>query len=311
MMAKPVIIDFVPHVDGILGFLLAAGSADLDVRALVVTANAATHEKDMAVAFGLKSFLPPHVPLGAGASQPVIPLPQAAEFARGARFPGVPPAKAGSFAAGSAAHAWDVIAQEASKAPGEVELVVLGPLTNAAIGLLRYPELAKKLKRIVIAGGSAHTGNASAYGEHSFAADPYAADAVFKSGVPIAMIGIDGLSNAVFAREELLSFASRLPAAKGAMPEFFKRALEWSLEDGLKGPDLHDLVTVASVINPGIARLSPHYIEIETRSSISAGQTVTDLHYRSGKEPNADILVDFNKEAFLSTLEDALNRPAG
>jgi pyrimidine-specific ribonucleoside hydrolase len=310
MMAKPVIIDFVPHVDGILGFLLAAGSADLDIRALTVTVNAATHEKDMAAAFGLKSFLPPHVPLGAGASQPVIPLPQAAEFARGARFPGVPPAKAGSFAAGGAAHAWDVIEQEASKAPGEIELVVLGPLTNAAIGLLRYPELAKKLKRITIAGGSAHTGNASAYSENHIAADPYAADAVFKSGVPITMIGIDGLPKTVFTREELLSFASRLPAAKGTIPGYFRRVLEWSLEDGFKGPDLHDLITVASVINPGIARLSSHYIEIETRSSISVGQTVTDLHHRTGREPNADILVDFNKEGFLLVLEDALNRQA-
>jgi inosine-uridine nucleoside N-ribohydrolase len=197
--------------------------------------------------------------------------------------------------------------QEASKAPGDVELITLGPLTNAAIGLLRYPELAKKLKRNTIAGGSAHTGNASAYSEYTIAADPYAADAVFKSGVPITMIGIDGLPETGFSREELVSLASGLPAAAGTIPGFFRQVLEWSLEDGFKGPDLHNLITVASVIHPGIAGLGSHYVEIETRSGISLGQTVTDLHGRTGREPNAEILVVISKEGFLSALEDALN----
>lgn len=306
-MAKPVIVDFVPHVDGILGFLLAAGSSVLDIRGVTVTGNPAAYEKDMAAGFGLKSFLRPQVPLGGGASKPVIPLPFSAEFARGLRFPA---AEFPAFPGADTAHAWDLIAREASKAPGELELITLGPLTNAAIGVLRYPELAKTLKRITVAGGSAHTGNASAYGEYNIAADPYAADAVFKSGVPVTMIGIDGLGKALFTREELVSFASRLHPAAGTIPGFFKRVLEWSLEDGLKGPDLHNLMAVASVINPGIASLGSHYVEIETWSSISVGQTVTDLHHRSGREPNADILVDFSKEGFLRVLEDVLTRQA-
>jgi inosine-uridine nucleoside N-ribohydrolase len=133
---------------------------------------------------------------------------------------------------------------------------------------------------------------------------------VFKSGVPITMIGIDGLPKAVLTREELVSFASRLRAAEGTIPGFFKRVLEWSLEDGQTGPDLLNLITIASVIRPGIASLRSHYSEIETQSSISVGQTVTDLHYRTGREPNADILVAFNKEGLLPVLEDALNRQA-
>jgi inosine-uridine nucleoside N-ribohydrolase len=133
---------------------------------------------------------------------------------------------------------------------------------------------------------------------------------VFKSGIPITMIGIDGLPKAVLTREELVSFASRLRAAEGTIPGLFKRVLEWSLEDGLKGLDLLNLITIASVINPSIASLSSHYIEIETHSSISVGQTVTDLHYRTGREPNADILVALNKEGFLQVLEDTLNRQA-
>jgi pyrimidine-specific ribonucleoside hydrolase len=295
-------------VDGILGLLLAAACPDLDIRALTVTVNTTAYEKDIAAAFWLKSFLPPHVPLGVGAGKPVIPLPRAAEFARGVRFPAAPPSAPAPFAAAAPVHAWDVFIQEASKAPGKVELITLGPLTNVAIGLLRYPELAKNIKRIIIAGGSAHTGNASAYSEYTIAADPYAADAVFKSGVPITMIGIDGLPKTVFTREELLAFASRLSAAKGTIPGFFRRVLEWSLEDGFKGPDLHNLIAVASVINPGIARLSSHYVEIETRSSISAGQTVTDLFHRTGREPQTDILVDLDKEGLLFVLEDTLNR---
>ncbi|MDR2079806.1 MAG: nucleoside hydrolase [Treponema sp.] len=301
-MAKPVIVDVVPHAGGILGFLLAAHCPGLDIRAVTVTV--APGEADMAAAFWLQRLLPPGVPLGRGASKPLIPLPCAAAFARGVRFPVPPPPPA----AADPDHAWDVIAREASKAPGELELITLGPLTNAAIGVLRYPELSKTLKRITMAGGSAHTGNASAYGEYSVAADPYAADAVFKSGVPITMIGIDGFAKTVVAREELASFASRLPPAEGTIPGLFKRVLEWSLEDGLQGPDLHNLIAVAAVIDPGIASLSSHYIEIETRSSISAGQTVTDLHHRSGKEPNADILVDLSKEGFLRVLEEVLER---
>ncbi|GHT81304.1 pyrimidine-specific ribonucleoside hydrolase RihA [Spirochaetia bacterium] len=305
MMAKPVIIDFVPHAGGILGLLLAAGSPGLDIRAVAVTTNRAEAEKDTALTLSLLGLLKSPVPLGVGASAPVIALPQAAEFARGARFPGILNIPAPTAAADTI-HAWDLVLQEASKAPGEVELITLGPLTNTAIALLRYPELAKKLKRITIAGGSAHTGNASAYGEYSFAADPYAADAVFKSGVPITMIGLDGLVNGAFTKEELASFVGRLSAVTEGIPALFRTVLTASLADGLQGPDLHNLITIASVINPGIGSLSPYYIEIETRSSISVGQTVTDLHYRIGKEPNADILLDLNREGFLSVLGNVL-----
>ena len=77
--------------------------------------------------------------------------------------------------------------------PGEVVLVAVGPLTNVAIALNVFPELATELKRFVIMGGAYQvSGNVTPHAEFNIWADPEAAQQVFATTFTEAIaIGVD------------------------------------------------------------------------------------------------------------------------
>ena len=84
-----------------------------------------------------------------------------------------------------------------SRRPGgePVTLVPLAPMTNIALLLRTYPEVARGLRRIVFMGGAAHVGNATASAEFNVFHDPEAAaitlDACADLGIEVVMYGLD------------------------------------------------------------------------------------------------------------------------
>ena len=76
--------------------------------------------------------------------------------------------------------------------PGELTLVTLGPLTNIAVLFARRPDLATRLREVVMmAGTSDGLGNITAAAEFNVWVDPEAAAMVFRSGADLAMVGWD------------------------------------------------------------------------------------------------------------------------
>ncbi len=83
--------------------------------------------------------------------------------------------------------------------PGEITLLALGPLTNVGAAIDRDPETFRKLKRVVMMGGSVYRGYddlgyTTPHGpdaEYNIAMDPVAAQKLFGSGVPIYMMPLD------------------------------------------------------------------------------------------------------------------------
>lgn len=77
-------------------------------------------------------------------------------------------------------------------APGEIELVTLGPLTNVAVAVRSEPKFAKWAKRCVcMAGTGVLPGNVTPLSEFNVWADPEAAHVVFESGLLVEMVGWD------------------------------------------------------------------------------------------------------------------------
>jgi inosine-uridine nucleoside N-ribohydrolase len=72
--------------------------------------------------------------------------------------------------------------------PEPVTVVATGPLTNVAALLATAPAT---VERVVFMGGSTGNGNVTPYAEFNVFADPEAADAVVRSGVPVTMVGLD------------------------------------------------------------------------------------------------------------------------
>ena len=85
----------------------------------------------------------------------------------------------------------EVLNNHIIKNPDEITLVTLGPLTNIANFIKKYPDSFLKLKNIVIMGGASNTvGNVTPAAEYNIWCDPEAADIVFKSKHhDISMVG--------------------------------------------------------------------------------------------------------------------------
>lgn len=108
-----------------------------------------------------------------------------------------------------------MILQQARLHPGELTLLVLGPMTDAARAQQRDPAGFAKLKRIVAMGGSVRVGyGKSAYRpasapapEYNLLADVPAAQRVFAAGVPIVLLPLDATQITLEESERVALFA--------------------------------------------------------------------------------------------------------
>jgi pyrimidine-specific ribonucleoside hydrolase len=159
----------------------------------------------------------------------------------------------------------------------------LAPLTNIALFLRAFPETAKKIHRIVLMGGSASAGNATAAAEFNVWHDPEAAAIVFQSGVPITMYGLDVFMRPGITREqanELQKSSSKTAQFGGALALAFMERL------GVSPVTLGDYGAVATVIRPELFTTEMFDVVVDTSAGPARGQTIVD-----------------RREAFLRELE--------
>ena len=302
MTKRPVVIDCDPGVDDTLALMLAASAPSLDIRAINPVAGNVGYASTSQNALRLRDLLGLDCRVGRGATQPLIAPPRDAGEIHGTGGLGgyQLPASDRDF---DTDYAWDVLYQEAKRADGELELVTLGPMTNVAIALMRYPELNQLIKKITCMGGTAHQGNTNVYAEFNIFIDPHACDIVFRSGIPIAMCGLDGNESCMLTGEEMFRLfdrPSRVTPVTSHIAHFVheRNTTGW----GLPGSTIHDLVTMACFIAPEIAVYEPCYTTCETRSALSFGQTVVDLYHVSGKQPNVDVLLRADKKTYMDMI---------
>ncbi len=89
-------------------------------------------------------------------------------------------------------HAVQAIIDLVMGAPGEIEIVTCGPLTNLAMALLLEPRLAENVKKVWILGGTAgNLGNMTLMAEFNVYADPEAASVVLNAGMDTVWVTWD------------------------------------------------------------------------------------------------------------------------
>lgn len=153
-----------------------------------------------------------------------------------------------------------------------VTLVPVGPLTNIALFISTFPDTARKLERIVIMGGSASTGNATATAEFNIWHDPEAAHMVFESGIPITMYGLDVFYEVKVGPNDLAYLRSRGSEAA----RFAADLVEFML--GHMGPEitLGDYGAVAATLDPSVITTETMYVAVDITNGPNRGQTICD-----------------------------------
>ena len=305
-MTVPILIDCDPGHDDAIAILLALASPEVDVLGITTVAGNQTLEKTTANALRVLEFVGRgDVPLAAGAERPLLRDQFVAAYVHGESGLEGPelPAPVGTPVE---EHAVDFLAARILGSEEGITLVPVGPLTNVALLLARYPEVAAGIARVVLMGGAIAEGNVTPAAEFNIWADPEAAARVFGSGLDVTMIGLDVTHRALMTREH----AERLRAMgrTGTMvAEIFDFFHEFHRETyGYEGSPIHDAVAVAHAMGTGLVETVERHVAVDCASELCRGRTVVDLWRRTGNEPNAHVGVDIDGAAFMELLLERL-----
>jgi len=218
------------------------------------------------------------VPVYEGAAAPLRRAASDASFFHGQDGlgdQGYPPPKS----APARGHAVVALVDLVRQRPG-ILLVTLGPLTNLALALEKAPDIASKVGRCVVMGGAACTvGNVTPAAEYNIWCDPEAARTVFRSGMPIEMVGWEHCRGAANLDDAEIA---RCRALGTKLADFAIDCNATALEANRRlfhdpGIGLPDPVAMAVALDPKIAtRTSRHAVEIECESELTRGMTVVD-----------------------------------
>ena len=194
--------------------------------------------------------------------------------------------------------------------PDQITLVAIGPLTNVAIALLMAPDIAEKVERVVIMGGTGEygPGNISPTAEFNFWVDPEAVRVVLRSGMPLELVGWDmSIKNAVVTNErqaelrsigELGAFAVNIQATLASYA--------WD-QTRLDGPDFPDPIAMAHAIDPSPATLEHLGVDVAVGVEPMRGTMIVD-HFGFAKLPqNAKIVTDYPADRFFGLLYELLS----
>lgn len=208
-------------------------------------------------------------------------------------------------------HAVEFIVESVMSAKDEpVTLVPIGPLTNIAAALQKEPAIAGKLKQIVLMGGAMREGgNYSPSAEFNILVDPHAADSVFRSGVPITVMGLD-VTHQVLAsperRDRIRELGNPAALATADMLDFFNR--HDSLKYGSNGAPLHDPCTIAYLLKPELFTGKRCNLSVETESELTMGHTAVDFWHVTGRAENVDWIYSVDADGFYDLLVQRLAR---
>jgi purine nucleosidase len=187
------------------------------------------------------------------------------------------------------------ILDQARLHPGEITLIAVAPLTNIGAAIDRDPTAFRKLKRVVLMGGSVVRGydadNAPGVAtkpmaEYNIAMDPPAAQKLFQSGVPIYMMPLDSTQIAFDAQHstEFTKISTPLTDSIEVL------TAEWSHVTKRNAPTLFDPVAVAYAIDSATCPTTPEHIEVDANGYTRPGVG----------SPNAQACLTAKPDAFYS-----------
>jgi pyrimidine-specific ribonucleoside hydrolase len=272
MRQIPVILDVDTGIDDAFALLLAAKHPALNLLGVsCVDGNCPLDQVVQNTMLVLEAAGRTDVPVAAGASRPLVAEPNYALAVHGDDGLGNidwPKSNREPVEQFAVEFLRDLILGH----PEKVTLIPVAPLTNIALLLTEYPEVKDNIEKLVIMGGSAGLGNATALAEFNIWHDPEAAQIVFSADIPTVMYGLDVFYDVHIGELQLSNLKkSDLPAGKlaGEIGEFIAGILGYPITIG-------DAGAVCAVIDPAGLVLETYPTAVITDKGPARGMTVVD-----------------------------------
>jgi inosine-uridine nucleoside N-ribohydrolase len=175
----------------------------------------------------------------------------------------------GATDATEAPDAIDFIRAQVRARPGQITLIALAPLSNIQALQERDPDALRKLKQVVLMGGSIYVGYnkggsipvAKPSAEYNIASAPKAFSALLQSKVPVRMFPLDStqIKFDEVRRERLFAYGSPTSDALTLLYH------QWRLFNSLGQitPTLFDVVPIAWMLQPSSCPVTPLRITVD------------------------------------------------
>jgi purine nucleosidase len=315
------LIDTDTASDDAVAIIMALAAPDVRVLALTTVAGNVGLEQATRNALLTADICGSDVPVFRGAEGPLIRPLQDAHWFHGDdglgdhRYPA--PRRSPEHR-----HAIEAIRSLPHAEPG-LTLVTLGPLTNIALALEQDAAIAEKIGRCVVMGGApCCEGNVTPAAEYNIWADPEAARIVFRSALPIEMVGWHvSRGDSVLTDGEVAAIEALGTRRARFAIECNSRAREaYHAQTGEVGLSLADPTAMAVALDRSVGlSWSRHRVAIECASELTRGMTVVDRlgvssdpvnadvwRAAAGESAGADVLWTFDSAKFKSMLKAAL-----
>jgi len=194
--------------------------------------------------------------------------------------------------------------------PGKITMIAIGPLFNVGAMIDRDPKTFRKLRRVVMMGGSIHRGYDGQNGEQrppdaewNINRDPKDAEKLLESGVPIYMMPLDSTQIHLDAAGREAIFGGKTEAGSAVTAQIEELYKEWMANTASHSPTptLFDPVAVAYAIEPAMCPMQPMRLRVDEK-----GFTLPI----EGK-PNVQVCMKSDERVFLSFLTRRLTGEAG
>jgi inosine-uridine nucleoside N-ribohydrolase len=313
--AEKILIDTDPGVDDALAVVFAFASPQLEVVGLTTIFGNVDTPLATQNSLRLLDIVGADVPVAEGAIKPLyskkLPTPDFVHGKDGFGEINLPASKRQAIDETAA----ELIVRTVMASPGEITLVVLGPMTNIALALSLEPDLAKSVKRVVAMGGVLQVyGNVSPVASANILGDAHAADIVLGTDWDVVLVPGD-TTRQVRVTDEWLD---RLQENAGATGKFihdisrFYRDFYRSggVTDGFYN---HDPTAVAYVADPTLFETEERAIRVVT-DGIGIGDVIAakEAHYGQpgpwSDIPLAKITTEVDADGVMQLIEDALTK---
>lgn len=273
-MKKNVIIDCDPGLDDLVALLMALKNEKINIKVITAVAGNENLEKVGENILKLLDFVDMEIPV----------------------------------ALGKDVHAVDVMAEIIRNSKEKTTIVALGPLTNVAKFIIKYPNLKDKIEGINFMGGAIWGGNITKNAEFNIFIDPVAADIVFKSQIPLTMCGLDVTRKAYILKEDIEKIRSLNTKTSKFIAEILESLCQYHKDDGVDRCDLHDPVAIISLTNPELIQTVAMEVEVDTEGKLTKGMTIGNFSERFNKNPNMDVAVNIHRERFIEVLIEEIKK---
>lgn len=284
-VGAPTLIDCDPGIDDAVALLLALALPELDVVGVTSVSGNLPSSKTYENVLRVLGFAgQTDLPVGRGPLNPMVRQLAVDPFSHGPDGLGGRELPIPSWE-GEVPYAPDLICELAQAHTGELVLICLGPLTNLALALRRDPDLPRKIRRVVVLGGS------FGFGEHSWRngtgdnpvsewnvyVDPEAARLVFGAGFDLTAVGLDASTDPAIN----LNSSQLAQLRTGRDPgRFCADMVDFVLVRGFESYcALIDSVAVAAAARPNLVQTQHVPCVVETSGEATLGMTVVDSRH--------------------------------